>query len=147
MCENNGNITVLVADIVGAYLSNQTLAATELPALIEGVHAALATLDGSGGKQDVAPSLTHAQIRKSITPDHIICFENGKSYRSLTRHLRSAYGLSPEEYRAKWGLPHDYPMVAPNYAALRSQLARNIGLGAIRIGKGADEVRRERLKA
>lgn len=120
----------LVTDIVCAYLSNHAVAPAALPALIDSVSVTLAGLRGVVAQPEATlPALTSMQIRKSITPDHIICFENGHSYRSLTRHLRAAYGLSPEQYRAKWGLPSDYPMVAPNYAAVRSQLARNIGLG------------------
>src|SRR5690606_1856614 len=107
----------------------------DVTVLIDSVSVTLGALTGAAVQAEpTAPLLTPAQIRKSVTPDYIICFENGRSYRSLTRHLRAAYGLSPEEYRAKWNLPSDYPMVAPNYAAMRSQLARSIGLGSARPG-------------
>lgn len=133
MIEQIEQVLRLSVDIICAYLSNHTVAPTELPVLIDSVSATLGGLAGSaGGAGPVAPALTAAQIRKSITPDYIVCFENGRSYRSLTRHLRAAYGLTPEDYRAKWRLPPDYPMVAPNYAAMRSQLARNTGLGSAR---------------
>ncbi|MFD2677575.1 MucR family transcriptional regulator [Camelimonas lactis] len=133
MSELQAELRGLATKIICAYLSNHNVPPAELDGLIASVHAALA---GAGGEpQAVEPArqaLTAAQIRKSISPDFIICFENGKRYRSLTRHLRAAYGLSPEAYRAKWGLPPDYPMVAPNYAEMRSRLARDIGLGAPR---------------
>ncbi|GHE57199.1 MucR family transcriptional regulator [Camelimonas fluminis] len=123
----------LATKIICAYLSNHSVAPGELDGLIASVHAALSGLgEGPRAVKPAAATLSAAQIRKSISPDFIVCFENGKQYRSLTRHLRAAYGLSPEEYRVKWGLPADYPMVAPNYAEMRSQLARNIGLGATR---------------
>lgn len=133
MSELQVGLRELATKIICAYLSNHTVAPGELDGLIASVHAALSGA-GAGARPaaPAAPALTAAQIRKSISPDFIVCFENGKQYRSLTRHLRAAYGLSPEEYRVKWGLPADYPMVAPNYAEMRSQLARNIGLGAAR---------------
>lgn len=133
MSELQIDLRELVAKIICAYLSNHNVSPAELDGLIASVHAALV---GAGGEspavEPARQALTAAQIRKSISPDFILCFENGKRYRSLTRHLRAAYGLSPEAYRAKWGLPPDYPMVAPNYAEMRSRLARNIGLGATR---------------
>lgn len=147
MCKENDNIVTLVADIISAYLANQTIGASEVPELIKSVHGALIRLDAPATSEDRQPALTAAQIRKSITPDHIICFENGKPYRSLTRHLRAAYGLTPDEYREKWGLSPDYPMVAPNYAALRSQLARNFGLGAVPVEKKRAAEMRELRKA
>ncbi|MFC0282987.1 MucR family transcriptional regulator [Camelimonas abortus] len=123
----------LSVDVVCAYVANNQIDAAELPQLISRIHESFRKLAQTPEDQERAgrpAPLTPAQIRKSVTPDYIICFENGRPYRSLTRHLRAAYGLTPAEYRAKWGLPPDYPMVAPNYAAMRSQLARNIGLGS-----------------
>jgi len=118
----------MTADIVSAFVSNNAIAADALPHLIAGVHGALA------GTTQVAapepePQTPAVSIRKSITPDHIICLEDGKPFKSMKRHLFNKYGLTPEDYRAKWGLPKDYPMVAPNYAAARSELAKSMGLG------------------
>ncbi|MBB3971607.1 MucR family transcriptional regulator [Hansschlegelia beijingensis] len=119
----------LAADIVGAYVSNNSVPAAELPALIQSVHAALGAT-ARGKTEEPAVELKPAvPIKKSITPDYLISLEDGKKYKSLKRHLRTAYDMSPEDYRAKWGLPADYPMVAPNYAAARSQLALKMGLG------------------
>jgi len=119
----------LAADIVGAYVSNNSVPAADLPALIQSVHAALGAT-ARGKTEEPAVELKPAvPIKKSITPDYLISLEDGKKYKSLKRHLRTAYDMSPEDYRAKWGLPADYPMVAPNYAAARSQLALKMGLG------------------
>lgn len=140
MTQYTKEVSRCAVDIICAYVANNTLQPAELTGLIAEVHGALARLAAgervTAQAQPATPApLTAAQIRKSITPDYIICFENGRSYRSLTRHLRAAYDLSPAEYRLKWGLPPDYPMVAPNYAAMRSDLARKIGLGAGRPGQ------------
>jgi predicted transcriptional regulator len=119
----------LTAEIVAAYVSNNAVVATDLPSLIAGVHRAL---EGAvvGANEPEAPQLKPAvSPRKSVTPDHIICLEDGKKFKSLKRHLRTHYNLTPEEYREKWGLARDYPMVAPNYAAARSKLAKKMGLG------------------
>lgn len=129
--ENNSDsiLVELSAEIVSAYVSNNPVAATDLPALIENTHATLCKVAASGGAvrpQDLKPAVS---IRKSITDDYLICLEDGKKFKSLKRHLRTHYDLSPEEYREKWGLPADYPMVAPNYAKARSQLAKQMGLG------------------
>ena len=119
----------LAADIVGAYVSNNSVPAADLPGLIQSVHAALGAT-ARGKTEEPAVELKPAvPIKKSITPDYLISLEDGKKYKSLKRHLRTAYDMSPEDYRAKWGLPADYPMVAPNYAAARSQLALKMGLG------------------
>jgi predicted transcriptional regulator len=125
----------LAADIVSAYVSNNTVPASELPALIHEVHAALLRVTSGA-----APAPTEAQKpavppKKSIFPDYIICLEDGKRFKSLKRHLRTKYNLSPEQYRDKWALGVDYPMVAPNYAKARSALAKQMGLGQQR-GKG-----------
>jgi predicted transcriptional regulator len=126
---NSDNLVELAADVVAAYVSNNTVTMTELPSLIAQVHKALlATATGSVEKP--VEALTPAvSIKKSIHPDYIVCLEDGKKFKSLKRHLRTKYDLSPEDYRAKWGLPADYPMVAPNYAAARSELAKSMGLG------------------
>jgi predicted transcriptional regulator len=119
----------LTAEIVSAYVSNNTVVATDLPALINNVFDALKKASMSGmqpAKEELRPAVP---IKKSVTAEYIICLEDGKKFKSLKRHLRTHYDLSPEEYREKWGLPHDYPMVAPNYAAARSDLAKRMGLG------------------
>lgn len=119
----------LSADIVCAYVSHNALSVTDLPRLIVEVHTALRSLET--GETLTAPEELRpaVPIRKSVTPDYIVCLEDGKKFKSLKRHLRTQYDLSPEEYREKWGLPPDYPMVAPNYSATRSRLAKDNGLG------------------
>jgi predicted transcriptional regulator len=118
-----------VSDIVAAYVAHNPVPVADLPKLIEKVHSVLAEIQANGA-MDEKPLLKPAvAIRKSITPDHIVCLEDGKKFKSLKRHLRTRYDMSPEEYREKWGLPADYPMVAPNYARQRSELARKMGLG------------------
>ncbi len=119
------------ADIVAAYVSNNSVAATDLPALIEAVHRALGQLGtpAAAPTEELKPAIP---IKKSVTPEYIICLEDGKKFKSLKRHLRTSYGMSPDAYREKWGLPKDYPMVAPAYAAARSELAKNMGLGQSR---------------
>src|SRR3954465_3828851 len=119
----------LAADIVSAYVSNNSLPTSELPALLNVVHAALAAT-AKGPIPEPLPALVPAvPIKKSITPDYLVCLDDGKKFKSLKRHLRTTYDLTPEQYRAKWDLPRDYPMVAPNYAKARSELAKTIGLG------------------
>ena len=118
----------MAADIVSAFVSANQVAPQDIPALIRTVHAAL--LEVSGAPVAAEPALEPAvAVKKSVTPDFIICLEDGKKFKSLKRHLRTRYGMSPDEYRTKWGLPHDYPMVAPNYAKERSNLAKRMGLG------------------
>jgi len=123
------NFIELTADIVSAYVSNNTVPAGEIPALINQVHGAL--LRVSSGHSDVStePLKPAVPVKKSIAADYIICLEDGKKFKSLKRHLRTQYNMTPEQYREKWSLPPDYPMVAPNYAAARSQLAKQMGLG------------------
>jgi predicted transcriptional regulator len=123
------NYIELAADIVSAYVSNNTVSASDLAGLIGEVHSALVRV--SNGTSDVPTEAPRpaVSVKKSITPDYIICLEDGKKFKSLKRHLRTQYNMSPEEYREKWGLPADYPMVAPNYAQARSQLAKQMGLG------------------
>lgn len=124
----------LAADIVSAYVSNNSVAAAELPGLINEVHAALQRVS-AGEAEPVVEQLKPAiPVKKSVTPDYIVCLEDGKKFKSLKRHLRTQYNMTPEQYREKWGLPADYPMVAPNYAAARSELAKQMGLGQQRRG-------------
>jgi len=119
----------LTADIVSAYVGNNAVAASELPGLIASVHSALTSTVEGHQEPKVEELVPAVPIKKSVTGDYIICLEDGKKFKSLKRHLRSHYDLSPEDYRAKWNLPLDYPMVAPNYAAARSVLAKKMGLG------------------
>ena len=119
----------LSADIVSAYVSHNALSVTDLPRLIADVHAALKNLQSPGAAEPTEELKPAVPVRKSVNPDFIICLEDGKKFKSLKRHLRTHYNLSPEEYREKWGLPADYPMVAPNYSATRSRLAKDNGLG------------------
>lgn len=121
----------LTADIVSAYVANNHVQATEVADLIANVHQTLVKLDRAPlAAPAVAPPLQPAvSVRKSITPDYLICLEDGKQFKSLKRHLSTKYDLTPEAYREKWGLPADYPMVAPAYAEARSALAKSMGLG------------------
>lgn len=117
------------SDIVAAYVSNNPIAVSEIPGMIKTVHATLGGL-ATGTSSEAATTLKPAvAVKKSVTPEYIVCLEDGKKLKMLKRYLRSRYDLTPEEYRAKWGLPADYPMVAPNYAAQRSEFAKKIGLG------------------
>ena len=128
----------LAAGVVAAFVSNNSVPVGELPALIQAVHASVNKL--AEGPESTAPGVEAkapaVPIRKSVTPDYLICLDDGKQFRSLRRHL-TALGLTPEQYREKWRLPADYPMVAPNYAAQRSALAKKIGLGQMRGRAGA----------
>jgi predicted transcriptional regulator len=118
----------LTANIVSAYLSNNPTPASEIPNLISQIHAAL--LRVSGRVETLAePAKPAVSVKKSMTPDYLVCLEDGKRFKSLKRHLRTQYNMTPEQYRDKWGLPADYPMVAPNYAVARSDLAKKMGLG------------------
>ena len=119
----------LAADIVSAYVSNNSVPAAELPSLISDIHNALVRLGGTPVEEAQEPQKPAVSVKKSIAADFIICLEDGKKFKSLKRHLRTQYNMSPEQYREKWGLPADYPMVAPNYAAARSRLAKEMGLG------------------
>ncbi|MCF4128847.1 MucR family transcriptional regulator [Methylobacterium sp. SyP6R] len=121
------NLIERAADIVSAYVSNNSVPLAELPALINAVHQSLSRL-GDDQAVEAEKPVPLMPVKKTVTPDYLISLEDGKQYKSLKRHL-STRGLTPEEYRRKWGLPHDYPMVAANYAAQRSELAKNSGLG------------------
>lgn len=116
-------------DIVSAYVSNNSIAATQVPDIINTVYGALNSLNGNTVGESTESQKPAVSVRRSVNPDYIICLEDGKKLKMLKRHLRAAYGMSPDEYRAKWGLPADYPMVAPNYALQRSAFAKEIGLG------------------
>lgn len=119
--------------IVAAYVSNNSVAASDLPTLIEKIHGAIKRLaDGPTEEVPSAKLEPAVSIKKSVTPDFIICLEDGKKFKSLKRHLRSHFDMSPDQYRAKWGLPDDYPMVASNYSAQRSNVAKTTGLGMLR---------------
>jgi predicted transcriptional regulator len=123
----------LAADIVSAFVSNNSVPVAELPALIGSIHTTLTSV-ATGPTQQPAeePKAPAVSIKKSVQPDYIVCLDDGKRFKSLKRHLRTTYNLTPEQYRAKWGLAHDYPMVALNYAEARSRLAKEMGLGARR---------------
>ena len=119
----------MAVQIVAAYVGNNPVAADEVPEVINTVYNSLRSLEQSGAEQGTEAPKPAVSIRQSITPDYIVCLEDGKKLKMLKRHLRAVYDMTPEEYRAKWGLPADYPMVAPNYAAKRSEFAKRIGLG------------------
>ncbi len=123
------NFIELTADIVSAYVSNNSVPAADLPSLIGDVHSALVRVVGPGVPVAVEATKPAIAVKKSVTNDYIICLEDGKKFKSLKRHLRTQYNMTPEQYREKWALPPDYPMVAPNYAAARSNLAKKMGLG------------------
>ena len=125
----DGNYIELTAEIVSAYVSNNTVPAAEIPGLINQVHTALTRVSGKPAEGASEPLKPAVSVKKSITPEYIVCLEDGKKFKSLKRHLRTQYSMTPEQYREKWGLNADYPMVAPNYAAARSQLAKQMGLG------------------
>ncbi len=124
----SADILRMTAEVVAAYVRNNPLPAAELSAIINTVHESLSALDGNVTPK-AEPQRPAVSIRRSVQPDHIVCLEDGKKLKMLKRHLRTTYGMTPEEYRAKWGLPPDYPMVAPNYAKQRSEFAKQIGLG------------------
>ena len=130
--EAQPGLVELTAKIVSAFVSNNTVSAGDLPQLINDTHAALSRATGGVVLPERDDQKPKVAIKKSVMPDYIICLEDGKKFKSLKRHLRTHYNLSPEEYREKWGLPHDYPMVAPNYARARSDLAKKMGLGTRR---------------
>jgi predicted transcriptional regulator len=136
--QEKSNLLELTANIAAAYVGNHSVAQADLPKLIVAIYRSLeaAPHGGSENKPAEAAELKPpVPVRKSIAPDYIICLEDGKKFKSLKRHLRTHYDLSPEQYREKWGLPLDYPMVAPNYAEARSSLAKKIGLGQSRAGR------------
>lgn len=119
----------LASDIVAAYVSNNPIPVAEVPGMIKSVHATLGGLTSGGIAEAPTMQKPAIGVKKSVTPEYIVCLEDGKKLKMLKRYLRSRYNLTPDEYRTKWGLPADYPMVAPNYAAQRSEFAKKIGLG------------------
>ncbi len=123
------NYIELAADIVSAYVSNNSVPSSDLGTLIIDVHSALLRVGGGTVEVPVEAPKPAIPVKKSVTPDYIVCLEDGKKFKSLKRHLRTQYNMTPEQYREKWGLPVDYPMVAPNYAKARSELAKEMGLG------------------
>lgn len=134
--EGSSELLKLVSEIVASYVSHNPVPASELPAMIRSVHATLGGLSGTLAIDAVTSQKPAVTIKKSITPEYLICLEDGKKLKMLKRYLRSRYGLSPDQYRTKWGLPADYPMVASNYAAQRSEFAKKIGLGRSAPAKG-----------
>ena len=126
------NLIELTADVVAAYVSNNPVQIGDLPGLISDIHAALARVGGAAEAAPAEKPKPAVNPKRSVFDDYIICLEDGKKFKSLKRHLRTHYNMTPEEYREKWGLPHDYPMVAPNYARQRSDLAKKMGLGTRR---------------
>lgn len=137
----------LTADIVAAYVSNNPVPVSDLPGLIADTHAALTGLGSPSGtvvEEKLAPAVS---IRKSVTPDFLVCLEDGKKFKSLKRHLATHHNLTPDEYRQKWNLPSDYPMVAPSYSAARSTLAKTMGLGRkpASVNKAAKPAQRKKL--
>ena len=139
MTEQNKDqdLPAMTTTIVAAYLANKQVAISEVPILISQVYNTLAGLgDAPKPAMEERPEPA-VSVRKSITPDYLICLEDGKKLKMLKRHLKTSYNLSPEEYRERWGLPSDYPMVAPNYAVQRSKLAKQIGLGTVARRRGA----------
>lgn len=127
--QNTLSLSELTAEIVSAYVSNNNVRLEDIASLISDVHSALQNTPNGKAEPAPEPQQPAVPIRKSVTPDYIISLENGQKFKSLKRHLMNSYGLTPDEYRAKWGLPRDYPMVAPNYAKSRSELAKSMGLG------------------
>lgn len=127
--EERSEIIEMTADIVSAYVGNNTVAAHDLPTLIQSVHSALAGVTALPEPAEAPAKEPAVPLKRSVTPEFVVCLEDGRKFKSLKRHLRTKYNMSPEEYRAKWNLPKDYPMVAPNYAKARSDLAKQMGLG------------------
>jgi predicted transcriptional regulator len=119
----------MTADVVAAYVSNNTLATGQLGDVIHAVYNSLRSLEGQVAEPPAEPLKPAVPVRKSITPEYLVCLEDGKKLKMLKRHLRSTYNMTPDDYRTKWGLPADYPMVAPKYAEQRSEFAKKIGLG------------------
>jgi predicted transcriptional regulator len=127
--EQQGALVQLAAEIVSAYVMHNKIAPEQLSQLIGNVHSALVRAPAASAEKEGMPLVPAVPIKKSVTPDYIISLEDGQKFKSLKRHLNRSYGMTPDEYRAKWGLPRDYPMVAPNYAQSRSELAKQMGLG------------------
>jgi predicted transcriptional regulator len=127
--ENNSDFLSLTTNIVAAHVSNNSVAVADLPKLIRDVHSALTSVGKDAAPQEAERPTPAVPIKKSVMPEYIVCLEDGKKLKMLKRHLKTAYNMTPEEYRDRWGLSADYPMVAPSYARQRSRLAKQIGLG------------------
>jgi predicted transcriptional regulator len=127
--DDKSEVIEMTADIVAAYVGANSVAAGDLPSLIQSVHRALSGVAAGADVAEAAPKEPAVPVKRSITPDFLVCLEDGRKFKSLKRHLRTKYNMSPEDYRSKWGLAKDYPMVAPNYAKARSELAKQMGLG------------------
>ena len=127
--DNKNALIDMTAEIVSAYVGNNAITAAELPSLIQQVYVSLADVSQGIMVSDNEPLKPAIAVKRSVSSDFIVCLEDGKKFKSLKRHLRAHYDMSPDEYRTKWGLPKDYPMVAPNYAKARSTLAKQMGLG------------------
>ncbi len=141
--ENKTDTLDMTVEIVSAFVGNNSVPASELPGLIQSIHQALNGIASGEETKVEAPKEPAVSVKKSISNDYIVCLEDGRKFKSLKRHLRTKYGMSPEDYRAKWNLPKDYPMVAPNYAKARSDLAKQMGLGQ----GGRQVTRKGRAKA
>ena len=144
--EDHETLVTLTADIVAAHVSNNSVAISDIPLVIRSVHEALAGLS-SKAEPAPEPQQPAVSVRASVKPDYIVCLEDGKKMKMLRRHLMTAYGMTPDDYRAKWNLPKDYPMVAPNYAETRRTLAKAIGLGTKGRGGGRKPAARGRANA
>jgi len=134
---SQGDMLRMTTEVVSAYVGNNSLPPAKIPEVINSVFGTLRTLDGGNGHARGDRPKPAVPIRKSVTPDFLVCLEDGKKLKMLKRHLRTTYSMTPEEYRAKWGLDADYPMVAPNYSAQRSSFAKRIGLGRGKNGTAA----------
>ncbi len=144
--EDTEMLLTLTADIVAAHVSNNSVAISDIPLVIRSVHEAIAGL-ASGAEPEPEPQQPAVSIRSSVKPDYIVCLEDGKKLKMLRRHLMTHYRMTPEDYRAKWNLPKDYPMVAPTYAEKRRELAKQIGLGTKGRGGGRKPAARASAKA
>ena len=144
--EDHETLVTLTADIVAAHVSKNSVAISDIPLVIRSVHEAQAGLSTNAGPQP-EPQQPAVSVRSSVKPDYIVCLEDGKKLTMMRRYLMSKFGMMPDEYRAKWNLPKDYPMVAPNYSERRRELAKEIGLGRKGIGVGRKPAARGRAKA
>ena len=140
--EASGELISLTADIVAAFLANNQVAAADLPGLIGQVHEAPQRTTGGQAEPQAEPQQPAISVKRSVRPDYIVCLEDGRHFKSLKRHLQTEHNMTPQEYRAKWGLPRDYPMVAPSYAQTRSEHAKRIGLGRKAAPEPAPEPKR-----
>ena len=145
--ETSPNFVELAADIVSAYVSNNSVPSADLPMLLNTIYTALTQTAQGQSHEPKAELVPAVSVKKSVTPDYLICLDDGKKFKSLKRHLRTIYDMTPDQYRAKWGLPSDYPMVAPNYAKTRSELAKTMGLGQQRRKEQATPGKGRKAKA